>query len=80
MDIKNPDMIPEAAKKAISCNGTHACRGKPEEMCPPESMVANNLLFVSNKKYPHCPYYVPFGYGGCCNFPVRKDIYKLYGI
>lgn len=72
--------IAKKVREAISCAGKHSCRDAPDCMCPAVSPITNDIMFVDNKHYPQCPYYVPFGYGGFCNFPARKEIYKSYGV
>ena len=70
----------EAIKADLSISGDHECRNDPEGMCRVTSAVSENLIFVANKQSPHCPYFVPFGYSGFCKWPIRKQIYKNYGI
>ncbi len=80
MEEKAKAVKKDEVKNAISCPGNHACRGNPESMCPVSSVISDDMVFVDNKKHRQCPYYLPFGYGGFCNLPVRKEIYNLYGV
>jgi len=77
---KELERIKEEIKKVISSPGNHACRDNPENICSVASPVLNDIVFVTNKNYPRCPYYKNFGYGGFCNLPVRKEIYDRYGV
>lgn len=72
--------IKDAVKAELSISGDHGCKNDPEGMCRITSAVSANLIFVANKKYNHCPYFVPFGYSGFCKWPIRKQIYKNYGL
>jgi len=79
MDEKKPantsnDMI----RRTISVPGDHPCRNDPDTICPVSPIATNDLLFVSNKRYPACPYYIPFGYSGFCNLSIRKEIYQKF--
>ena len=77
---KDPEASKEAIERLLSTPGKHSCRDNPESICPVTLAASDNLIFVSNTKHQYCPYYVPFGYGGYCNYPARKEIYKQYGI
>ena len=74
----NVETTRETIKIALSSQGDHACRNDPEGMCPVTSAIYDDMLSVKNKKYLSCPSYIPFGYGGFCNSPIRKEIYKKY--
>lgn len=76
----NDEAVKQAVIKAISGPGNHACRNDPDGMCPVTAVVSNDMIFVNNRKYSHCPHYVPFGYEGFCNFPPRKELYQQYGV
>ena len=75
---KSTETTQETIKIALSSPGDHACHNDPEGMCPVTSAIYNDMISVKNKKYPSCPNYIPFGYGGFCNSPVRKEIYIKY--
>lgn len=74
----NIETTQEAIRTALSVPGDHACRDNPEGMCPVTSAIYDDMISVNNKKYPSCPNYIPFGYGGFCNSAIRKAIYKKY--
>ena len=80
METENTKNTQEAVKAALSSPGNHACRSNPENMCPVNSAIYDGMLSVDNKKSLSCPNYTPFGYGGFCTSPVRKEIYQKYGI
>ena len=69
----------EAAKDAVSSPGDQACKDNPDLICPVTSSVSDDLIFIK-RPLKDCPYYVPFGYGGFCNFQPRKELYKNYNI
>jgi len=77
---KERKVSPEEIKQVISVPGDHACRNDPEGMCTVNRIIAERLMLVSNKKYTTCPAYTPFGYGGFCNSPIRKEVYDKYNI
>lgn len=77
---KPPETTEKAIEKLISVPGNHDCRNDPKSICPVTLAASEDLIFVANRNYPYCPYYVPFGYGGYCNYPARKEIYKKYGV
>ena len=74
------DTIKNIIAKTLSAPGDHACRNNPQGMCPITSIISDNMMFVKNQKHLQCPHYVPFGYGGFCNLPIRKEIYDQYGV
>ena len=78
MEEENVETTQEAIKKALSFPGDHACRNDPQGICTVTSAIYDDMIAVNNKKYPSCPHYIPFGYGGFCNSSVRKEIYKKY--
>lgn len=78
MPTKKSEKIKKAIEDAISSPGNHACRNSPEGICPVSAVVSDDILFVTNKKHLDCPFYVPFGYGGFCNFTPRKELYGEY--
>ena len=73
------EALKEAAKKLACVPGDHACRNNPDLICTITTAVSDDLLFVKRPEK-ECPYYVPFGYGGFCNFTPRKELYKNYNI
>jgi hypothetical protein len=83
MDIMNEgkrsEALKEVVKNMILVSGDHACRDNPDLICPVTSAVSDDLMFVK-KPEKECPYYVPFGYAGFCNFNPRKELYKNYNI
>lgn len=68
----------QVSKKATSCSRNKVCLEHPEEVCPVISNISEGMIFVSKKNVRSCPYYVPFGYDGFCNCPVRQEIYNKY--
>jgi|GEM_PF-3600353 len=68
------DMCPVSS--AVPMPHDHA-NGKAEETAQEQDRPFS-LIFVTNKKFPSCPHYVPFADDGFCNSPVRKDIYKKF--
>jgi hypothetical protein len=69
-----------AIEKAISRPGDHSCQNNPAGRCRVTSGVSADLIFVENKNYPQCPYYIPFGYSGFCQYPPRKELYLKYRV
>lgn len=80
MDIlpKKIKISEETIKKAYLCRNEFECLSKPERVCPVKFPASDDLLFVSRDKNKICDYYVPFGNGGFCTCPVRKEIYSEY--
>ena len=76
MKIKINDSI---IKKAAQCRSGHSCLDNPDGLCPVKFSLTEDMVFV-NKPLDKdiCNYYVPFGYGGFCDCPVRKSIYREY--
>lgn len=48
-------------------------------MCPVESFIEGDGVFVKNKDPNTCLYMMSFGYGYICNCPTRCEIYRRYG-
>ena len=74
----NSNIDRQSILEMISADGTHACRGSLEKMCPVNSAISGDMIFVTNTRNLSCPYYRPFGYNGFCIHPIRKEIYERY--
>ena len=50
--------------------------------CEVENVAAHEVFFVKTESalVAECPYAEPFGYSVACMCPVRKEIYRRYGI
>jgi len=68
----------DTIENACFCNKNKSCLDNPKNLCPITADITDELIFVSKQKSPECGYYVNFGYGGFCNCPVRKEIYRKY--
>lgn len=70
------DIAKEAIEKATSCHRNKACLQGAGSICPAIKIAGEKLLFVNKNENQNCNYYVPFGYTGFCNCPIRKEIFK----
>ena len=72
--------ITQAIEKAISQPGKHACQSDPGSRCRATPASSRDLIFIDNKKYPHCPYYTILDDNGFCLFAPRKELYRKYKV
>ena len=71
----------EAKQSTKYCPKNFACLNGNPDLCKVEQCLGKEVLFVTCLQQGHCPYKIPFGFNGhICACPVRKEIYKKYGI
>jgi hypothetical protein len=71
----------ELLAKADKCAYQRNCLSQSQEkMCKPQFLLANDTMFVQKKDGADCQYYLTYGFSGICRCPVRKFLYKRYGI
>ena len=78
MDIQISDTVIEQATK---CERVFSClSGNLEGVCKVRKYVADEVLFVEDGKGEDCVYLRSVGYSHMCLCPVRKEIYRRYGV
>ncbi len=77
----NGDII----SKTNCCRKNKSClKDKANPCCKVVSCISGELHFVepkdNNRHHGNCDYQKMFGYSFYCNCPVRKEIYRKYGL
>ena len=75
-------IISEETKKATTkCKTGYSClnRGKAN-ICKVEDCLDGKFHFIKRPWENDCTYQISFGFSTCCDCPIRKEIYKKYGI
>ena len=72
--------LPKKTIKATKCDRDYAClSGRKGAVCVVEHAVGDGeIIMVKRTNKCSDRYYKPFADGGCCECPVRKEIYKRY--
>jgi hypothetical protein len=78
MDIRISDDVIEQATK---CGRVFSClSGSLEGSCKVRKYVADEVLLVDNGRGEACAYLRVLGRSQMCLCPVRKEIYRRYGV
>ncbi len=72
--------VQEITEHAILCKKKCACLEKPSSLCPVDESLKDIVFFIKPKDDEFCPYKICLNDRYYCDCPVRKEIYKQYGI
>lgn len=73
---------PNVLKEATSCVYNSRCvSGELHKLCPVDGFQGSGeVLFVLSENGDSCPYHIQLSESVVCACPVRKELYKRYGI
>ena len=78
MEIRISDAV---IRQTTKCEKGFSClAGNLECLCKARKYVADEVLLIENGRGEKCVYLRSLGRSEMCLCPVRKEIYKLYGV
>jgi hypothetical protein len=75
------EVLAEIVAQAAECPRSFAClKGNGHTCCPVTEVIGREVHFIEPNTRVHCPYRLEFGGGSICQCPIRKDLYRRYGV